>query len=80
MNITIDPKSEPKLDYLKMLQDINALVESDWAFNMECNLLPNAKPFTQEEAKEMIDIIGKVYLIAHSTECASCQTKYILPQ
>ena len=65
-----------KLDYKKMLEDINKLVQTDFCFDMDCRNIPNSKPFTQEEAKNMANIIGNIYSIAHCTTCKACQSKY----
>jgi len=61
-----------------MLEDICNLVETDFAFEMELKSLPKSKPYTQEEASHMSDIIGKVYSIAHCIHCEACQVKYII--
>ena len=67
-----------KLDYKKMVQEIDKLTTSDFLFDMDCHNLPKSKPYTQEEAQEMCDILMKIYLIAHCNSCKSCQTKYII--
>lgn len=59
-----------------MIEDINELVQTDFAFDMDCHALPNSKPFTQEEASQMAHIIGKVYSIAHCNTCTACNGKY----
>ena len=66
-----------ELNYKKMLEDIDKLVETDFAFDMECKQLPNSKPYTQKEAKEMQSLLGQVYLISHCLHCTACQTKYL---
>ena len=67
-----------KLNYEKMLEDINKtlLENEEFLFDMECRTLPKAKPFTQEDAERMEEILGKIYLIAHGTSCI-CGNKYI---
>ena len=62
-----------KLDYLKMLQDIDDLVSTDFCEDME---LETGK-FTQQEAVDMMRIIAKVYDIAHSTHCKHHGADYI---
>jgi len=57
------------LNYKKMLEDICLLVENDFFFDMDTRNVPNPKPFTQEEAKQMCKIIGEVYSIAHGIHC-----------
>lgn len=65
------------LDHLKMLKEIDGLLDSEWAFEMiDCKRMPGAKPYTQEEAQEMADTLGKIYLISHCIHCTACQYKY----
>lgn len=59
---------------LQLLEGINELVQTDFAFDMDCHALPNSKPFTQAEAKQMALIIGRVYSLAHRTTCESCRS------
>ena len=68
------------LDRAKMLRDINRLVDNDWAFDIDCHSLPNSKPFTQKEAKEMASVIARVHMISHCITCTSCQRKYLTPK
>ncbi len=65
-----------KLNYLQMLKDIDALVQTDFMFNMDCRMIPDSKPYTQKEAKKMAHILGNVYLISHCLHCSACQKKY----
>ena len=66
-----------KLDYLKMLTEIDKLVDNDWGFEIiDCKNMPNAKPFTQKEAREMSKVLGQIYSIAHCISCPPCQGKY----
>ena len=65
-----------KLNYFKMLEDIDELVDTDFMLDMECKLLPDAKEYTQEESKQMADILTRVYSISHCTHCEACQPKY----
>lgn len=74
---------QAKLDYKKMLEDINRLVQTDFCSAMELNLLPNTKTgrmteFTQDEAIAMVAVISQVYMIAHCTTCEACQHKYLI--
>jgi hypothetical protein len=64
-------------NYLKMLKNINELVDNDFCMDMDCHNLPNSKPFTQDEAQQMSRIIGQVYSIAHGIHC-TCGDKYRL--
>lgn len=65
-----------KLDYKKMLKDINKLVQTDFCFEMDMKRLPDSDKYTQEEAQEMADLIGNVYSISHCTTCESCNKEY----
>lgn len=67
-----------KLDYKKMIEEVDELVDSDFMFDMDCKSLPNSEPITQEEAEEMRQILLKIYRIAHCTTCVACQGKYLL--
>ena len=67
-----------KLNYKKMVEDINRIVSTDFLFNMECKELPHATSYTQEDAGEMSDILGQVYSIAHCIRCESCQREYLI--
>lgn len=63
------------LDTQKMLSDICGLVETDFCMEMDIKRLPGSKRFTQKEAKQMANIIGQVYMIAHGIHCV-CGGKY----
>ncbi len=65
------------LNYKKMLKDINDLVNTDFCQDTECKLIPKAKPYTQDEAKQMAQLLGRVYSISHCIFCISCQRGYI---
>jgi len=60
-----------------MLKDINQLVDTDYMFEMELKRLPHSKPISQKDARKVIDLLGKVYLISHAIDCGACQRKYI---
>lgn len=66
-----------KLDTKKMFEDILAIVETDWAFDMECKTMPKSSEYTQEEALEMARAIGEIYSIAHRTHCWACHGRYL---
>ena len=68
------------LNYLKMLKEIDDLVETDFCFDMECHFLPMSNKFTQKEAEQMAKIISKIYSIAHCIHCSPCQKKYLIPR
>lgn len=61
------------LPYKKWLSEIDALVNNDWGFEVvdEMNM-PNARPFSQEQAKEMSRVLGKIYSISHRISCKAC--------
>lgn len=64
------------MNFKRMIQDIDKLVKTDFAFDMECKLIPDSMMYTQEEAKQMADIISSVYAISHCEHCKSCSKKY----
>lgn len=64
------------MNYLKMLEDIEELVNNGFCYDMSAKQIPKMKEYNQEEAKQMANIIGKIYLISHSIHCKACQTKY----
>ena len=65
-------------DYKKMLEDIDALVNNDWGYDIESHALPPSHDFTQAEAIQMAEVIGQVYTIAHAVHCAACGKKYVI--
>lgn len=69
-----EAKSLTGEEALHLLEGINELVATDFAFDMDCHALPNSKPFTQAEATEMARIIGRVYSLAHRTTCEACRS------
>ena len=64
------------MNYKQMVRDINELVDNDFCFDMDCHNLPHSKPITQEEAMQMVGIIGNVYRISHCIHCTACGGKY----
>lgn len=68
--------TKPKLDYKKMLEDINDFVDNDWGLDVDCHSLPDSKPFTQKEAKEMAETLMEIYKISHGVYCSTCGRKY----
>lgn len=68
-----------ELDLDKMVREIDGMVSTDFGFEMEVKLLPDAPPYTQEEAREMANTLARVYSIAHSIHCRACGLKYITP-
>lgn len=65
-----------KLNHLKMLEEIDDLVETDFCFNMDLKTMPRSKKFTQKEAHEMAQLLERIYLIAHCIHCSACNSKY----
>lgn len=64
-----------KMNYLKMLDDINELVDTDFVHDMELRMVDGSS-YTKEEAHEMETLLSKVYLISHAIRCKSCGSKY----
>ena len=62
----------------ELLQNICDLVETDFCADMETLTLPSTREYTQEEAKEMAILLGKVYSYAHQIHCSACGHKNIL--
>lgn len=67
-----------KLDYKKMIEEVNELVSTDFMFDMDCKSMHEPHTFTYEESEEMRKILLKIYGIAHCIACTACQTKYVL--
>jgi len=69
---------EEKIDTVKMLEDIDELVNTDFGEDMEGKaVLDHQKPFTQKEAKQMATLLANVYSISHGIHCTSCGRKYL---
>ena len=66
-----------KINHYQMLEEIETLVETDFCADMDMRLLGGV--YTQEEAKQMANLLGQVYSIAHCISCRACQTKYLTP-
>ena len=71
-----------KLDYKKMVEDINELVDNDFVADMERislekeNIKITHPRFSQDDAKEMAKILTKIYVISHAFYCPACMGKY----
>lgn len=65
-----------KLDYKKMLQEIDATVNNDWGFDIDCHALHPQEEWTQKKAQEMADALMKIYSISHCITCKACNGKY----
>jgi hypothetical protein len=59
-----------------MVEEIDAIVNTDFGANMEMKLLPHSNPYTQEEAEQMASIISSAYMVSHCIDCNACQSKY----
>ena len=66
-----------KLNWEKMVREIDNLVETDFCEEMAVKELPHSKPYIQKEAKQMAELLGKVYSIAHACDCGACQKDYV---
>lgn len=66
-----------KLDYKKMIKEVDGIVESDFVFDVSCRKYQKDNKYTQKEAQEMAILLGRIYLISHCTSCKACQTKYL---
>ena len=75
MNTHKDKGEEIKMNYRKMLEDINNLVDTDFCAEMEMKTLPKSGSYTQMEAEEMSKLLAKVYSISHCLYCQSCRRK-----
>ena len=70
-----------KLAHYKMLEEINTLVVTDFCEEMSMKSMKEcSEKYTQEEATQMADLLGRIYLIAHCIHCHACQTKYLPTQ
>lgn len=66
-----------KLNYKKMIEEVSALVETDFCFSMDSRFATSGKvKFTNDEAKEMAGLLGSIYSIAHCVHCGACNPKY----
>jgi len=70
-----------KLDYKKMVEDIDKLVNNDLCADLEMCLMPhtlNHRDISQDDAIKAIKIIGQVYMISHGITCSGCSKKYLI--
>lgn len=67
-----------KLDYERMVNEIDDLVGTDFAFNMVNELYMDTRRYTQVEAEKMAEILDQVYQISHRVHCKACQGKYLI--
>lgn len=67
-----------KLDYKKMVEDIDSLIKTDFLSDIEGKIVTDGSPLSQEQSEEMINVLLKIYEISHCTTCTACQTKYVL--
>ena len=67
-----------KLNYKRMVKDIDRLDNNYVCFDLELKLMPDSKEISPEDAKEAIRIIGQVYMISHGITCSNCNKKYLI--
>lgn len=73
-----------ELDTERMLREIDGIVSGDWGYSVtdDMAILDENNPhmykdFTQKQAREMSQAIGRVYMIAHAIHCTACQGRYV---
>ena len=66
---------QEKLNHKQMLTEIDKLVNNCWGFDIQLRT-----SHTPEQAKEMANILGRIYSISHCIHCEACQKKYIVNQ
>jgi len=71
-------KTNIDIDSIKDVEEIDELVNNDFGQDMELKQMPNSKPYTQKEAREMAQIISLVYSKSHCITCEACQRKYLV--
>lgn len=67
--------TEYKLDYKKMVREIDKYVSNNFCEEMEYRTLSKHE-ISQEEAKKMADILASIFKISHCCWCTSCSEKY----
>lgn len=67
------------LDYLKLVQDINALVEGDALEDIDLKLY-SKRGFTQAESRDMARLLGEVYRLSHYWYCGCGDCKKYLKE
>ena len=70
-----------KLNYLKLIKDIHKMVDTYFCIDMERKLNRGGywedEDFTQEEAKEMAELLAEIYTLSHYWYCiCGLQSKY----
>lgn len=64
------------MKYKLMLEDIAEITNTDFVVDMECKRnLDERLIITQDEVKEMVDMLTAVYKIAHTVSCHACREK-----
>jgi len=64
------------LDFKQMVMDIDKIASSNNCAELGLLLMPRSREITQEEAKQAIDMLGRIYMISHCLTCSSCNRKY----
>jgi hypothetical protein len=62
------------MNHLKMLEGINALLDTDFGLDMEMKFY-RVEKYTQKEARRMTLILAKVFSISHCLSCPSCASR-----
>jgi hypothetical protein len=66
------------LDYEKIARDVNAILEKNFDFLEDVDYKYTlSRQITQSEAYTAIELLSKIYLIAHCVDCEACQKKYL---
>lgn len=78
VDITDKVEEHNQLDLNRMLTEIDNLVEQDFVADMELQTLPNSRPYTQNEALLMSELLSSIYTISHCLHCRACQGRYKL--
>jgi len=67
-----------ELDYKRMVEEIDKIVNNEDFGNLELSLMPKSKPYTQKEAGKMMKMLGQVYRVAHCVTCTACARRYMI--
>ena len=77
-------EKRPTLDLEKMIRAIDELVNTDYCEDMsfKANIARDGKfeEISQEDARNMANILGQVYLISHAIDCKQCSNRWLTQQ
>lgn len=82
-NPICDPKKDGAEDGAntdsELLDRVIELVEDDFTYDMDCRLIhgTEAAKYTNEEAIQMAEKLGRIYFIAHRKHCGACNAREI---